>query len=236
MHKTIKAKIQKRDASLEVGTALLEKIVRKYLSKKVILRAASKLNIPVKNDTMILESEMDWLYLMDFALNDLYFRITSKSLNKYDKDKGNLLGLKTNLIERYKHFIGVDSKEESIIDSWISNKLSIFEIVEVDPPLLTVRDLLESNNDNLETIFDRNASRSIMKNMIWAFRLTKFAGLGATSGVSFVFSSDHKIRLLKNWAKIAKKSKSDQKNRLLYVYLFRAQRKYGIEIQSEIFL
>lgn len=232
---TIMRKIESKDSSLEVGTALFTKIVKKYISNKIILRAASKLNFDTENKAIIIDTEMDKLYLVDFALNDLYFKITSKNYIKFNIKNNGLLDSSSNLIERYKLLIGVSKEEEKLIDSWISSKLSIFEITKVEPPLITVKDLLDYKNENL-LVIDRNLSKSVECNMIWAFRLTKFEGLGATSGISFLFSSGHKNHLLKNWEKIVKRSIGKRKNHLLFAYLIKAQRDFGIEMRSEIFL
>ncbi len=228
--------IARKDSLHEVGTKLLANIVKNYIKQKTILIAASRLNLQIINDGIEIETEMEKLYLIDFALNDLYFKITANDLKKYKNVDRKYLNTSTNLIERFKILKEVNNQEKILIDQWLSSKLSLFEIVEINPPLLKVRDLLNSKTNALELVIDRNLSQSVDLNTIWGFRLTKFEKLGSTSGISFLFPPEHKNKLLKQWKKLNKKLKRKRKSQLLFVYLFEAQRKFGLNIESELFL
>jgi hypothetical protein len=183
--------------------------------KKVIMKAARQLGM-VGGDAIVLESEDDSSYLMNFLLYE------------------NCVGGRPYIVDIYESEIELSSEQEEILENMMESFSSIFEIEEIDrnSSSILLKDLL-AKEKSLYRLTDINLSKTASNDIILATRLIKVREFYFTSGASFVFSKNKLARLMSDlsFARFKKRGKFLASD--LYVFLYRKSRGYGIEVRTE---
>lgn len=110
---------------------------------------------------------------------------------------------------------------------------SLYKIIKVDTEksLIVVKDLL-NDKDNINLI-DVSLSKSVNEDLLVYTRLLNFAEFSITSGLGFIFSSNHKDFLMKRSRKLMKKIKSDSDSIRRFIAFFMLNRTDGRPILFE---
>lgn len=187
-----------------------------------IRRAGKKLSF-LKGDTMIFESEDESNVLLEYLL--------------YEKN-----GKKTRLIDRYSLRTDneMDKTEEVILSAMLTNYFSVFEVDKINAVENTV-DLIDIIEGGKYTLIDIGFSESASEGNILSTRLLPIGDVYMTSGLTFAFTSDKRLRLLRE---ISKKSKYSVRKRsvklstkspaskTLFEIMHQSNRKWGSEVES----
>lgn len=194
----------------KLSRELAEKILERYTDEKS-LKTASQLMGIREGNTLVLESEDEVAFLMDFSLFE--YLVEGK-----------------NFIQRYlEEEAEISETERSLLQAKLSNYTSLFEIVEANGKTAQVKlkDLLESSPEI--TILDINMSRTARPGLLIFTRIVPYPDFNMTSGMFCLFEARTSKTLLKRFKVMKKRVKSDSESIQRFIAFFKLNRKEGLE-------
>lgn len=137
--------IEDKIKSIDPGTALFNKIQDKYISEEVLLKGASKLGFKIENNRIYYNNHEEQILLLDYCLNKLYYKLSKKTLKKYSLDEKKYYDFSSNILERYKITMNCTKEEEQFIQEFLDSKYSVYEVIDVVPPLIWVKNIFDKS-------------------------------------------------------------------------------------------
>jgi tRNA threonylcarbamoyladenosine modification (KEOPS) complex Cgi121 subunit len=193
----------------KLSRELAEKILERYTDEKS-LKTVSQLMGIREGSTLVLESEDEVFFLMDFSLFE--YLVEGK-----------------NFIQRYlEEQAEISETERSLLQAKLSNYTSLFEIVEANGKTARVKlkNLLESSSEI--TIMDINLSRTARPGLLMFTRIVPYPDFNMTSGMFCLFEAGTAKTLLKRFKVMKKRVKSDSESIQRFIAFFKLNRTEGL--------
>lgn len=176
-----------------------------------VMQAGKLLNI-VNKDTLLLHSESERDFLLDFLIYDYSFD-----------------SLKSN-IETYISLNSAQNDiEQKLFKAILKSYTSLFRIISINKSdrTLYLYDIVNAVSEI--PLVDINMSKSSQPGMIFFTRLIPLGNFNMTSGMSFGFTSDMEIYLMNKYKRLRRKFKSESEAVQRFACFFQLYRSDGIE-------
>jgi hypothetical protein len=204
--------IAKYEKYREVGKALNQKIINRFVDRVIMLSSGKYLGLVGigKRNTLIFDNESETAALMDFAINE--YNIDGK-----------------NAAQLYKENELFDDIEAEILGAMAKSYTSLFKITDIkdDDNKLTLANLLDKNSDPVE-IIDIGLSQTSIPGILIFLRVVPLKEFNITGGFGFAFMSALEEILLMEYKQRAKNVKSSSESLKRYVAFFKLNRRYGL--------
>jgi hypothetical protein len=208
-----KSLIRKYKQYRNIGKNFSQKVLEQFTDQQSLL-AISKLMGISEGKTLVLDSEEELNFIMDFSLYE--YQVQGKTfLQKYKEEN-----------------LQLDEKEAQLLEAKLSAYSSLFKIIEVQPAnaTITLSDIF--NHGKEVKIIDINFSRTARPGLLMFTRIVPFPDFNMTSGIFFIFPEHSEKSLLKRYKVMKKKVKSDNESVQKYIAFFKLNRKEGLEAKT----
>jgi hypothetical protein len=206
-----KSLIDKYKQYQKVGRDLTQKVFQEFSDSPSIRAVGKSLGI-WQGGTLVLESEEEFNFIMDFSLFE--YLVKGK-----------------NFIQRYQEKISeLEPKESEFIKAQLSSYTSLFKIMETEPDdaRVTLGDIF---NDGQEVkVININLSQTAQPGLLVFTRILPFPEFNMTSGMYCFFSETSERYLLKRYQTMSKKVKSEIESVQRFIAFFKINRRKGLEI------
>jgi len=218
--------IQRYSEYRNVGLELNNKIIKRCVSKDLLQKGAKLLGL-WSYDTIVFEEENDMASLMDFTLNEL----TKKSGVKHTKNsqkRSYTQNCNQWYLENYHDELS--AMEIELLTSNNSSYTSLFEVLEIHPPYVILKDLFNKGKESIK-IIDINMSQTAEPHYLLFFRLGRLADFHKTSGMLLLFPSFRRKLLLKKYERFIQKYQGTAKESAArFIFFFKLRIKYGLSV------
>ena len=208
-----KSLIKKYKQYRNIGKNFSQKVLEKFTDQQSLL-AISKLMGISEGKTLVLDSEEELNFIMDFSLFE--YQVQGKTF-----------------LQRYKEEnLQLEEKEAQLLEAKLSAYSSLFKIIKVQPAdaTITLRDIF--NNGKEVKIIDINFSRTARPGLLMFTRIVPFPDFNMTSGIFFIFPEHSEKSLLKRYKVMKIRVKSDNESVQKYIAFFKLNRKEGLEAKT----
>jgi|GEM_PF-2780735 len=196
--------------------AVVEKIATLATKHNLIAQAAKSLGMLEGKNTIVMNSESDTSYLMDYVLFEAK------------------IGTQTTLEYFYDYGPELTPKEDDYLAAMLENYVSVFEIVDFDAANATVFliDLLHQNRP--VTIIDAALSQNKgLLGVVLFSRIFTFEELSMRSGASMTFFPQDKTDLLNRLALLKFKNRGKLSSGQMYQFFYKIHCSIGVETRFE---
>lgn len=205
-----KSPIKKYKQYQNIGKNLSEKIFAEFSDNKSI-GAVGRLMGIWHGGTLVLESEMESDFIMDFSLFEYFV-------------KGK------NFIQRYQEGrFELNEKESEVLEAQLLSYTSLFKIIETEPAnaRVTMEDIF---NDRQEIkIMNINLSKTAQPGFLLFTRIVPFSDFKMSSGMFCAFPENSERYLLKRYKIMKRKVKSEIESVQRFIAFFKLNRTQGLE-------
>lgn len=208
---TLKEYKDYRLAGINLMTKLTDFIFNLRKDERV-MQAGKLLNIVDKDTLLLLHSESERDFLLDFLIFDYNFD-----------------SLKSN-IETYISLNSAQNDiEQELFKAILKSYTSLFRIISINKSdcKLYLYDILNAVSEI--PLIDINMSKSSQPGMIFFTRLIPLENFNMTSGMSFGFTSDMELYLMNKYKRLRRKFKSESEAVQRFACFFQLYRSDGIE-------
>jgi hypothetical protein len=208
-----KSLIKKYKQYQSIGKDLSQKIFQEFSDSQSI-RAVGKLMGIWHGGTLVLESEEEFNFIMDFSLFE-YLVKEKNFIQRYQEENSEL-----------------DEKESEMIEAQLLSYTSLFKILETEPANASVKlgDLLGDGQE--VKVINVNLSRTAKPGLLMFTRVIPFPDFNMTSGMYCIFPEDSARRLLKSYKIMHRKVKSEIESAQRFIAFFKLNRREGLEIRT----
>lgn len=191
----------------------VEKIISFSIDKNLIGKGARLLGMLGHNKNLILDSEDEINFLMDFII--------------FEKIRNN-----KNAIEHYLEHNQLDEYEQEIFNMFLNSYSSLFIVEESDVQNGTIK-LKDYYTQEKTEIIDMGLSKSSIRGLPIFFRRMQYEDIAFTSGISYLIGSDLNSpeKLHKEIESTLKSIKEKDESVKKFIAFKRLNKKYGIDIE-----
>ncbi|TAF93149.1 MAG: hypothetical protein EAZ32_18695 [Cytophagia bacterium] len=206
----------KKYQNLRVETRkVVEKITDFAAKHHTITKAAKSLGM-LNGKTIVMNSESDTSYLMDYALFEVK------------------IGAQTTLEYFYDYGPELSAKEDEYLATMLENYTSFFEITGLDKANATVH-LIDILNDNkpLSIVDIALSQNQDLVGVLLFSRILTFDDLNMTSGASMTFFAYYKTDLLNRLSLLKFKNRGQLSRAQLFAFFYNQHLSIGVETRFE---
>lgn len=218
--------IQRYSEYRAIGIELNNKIMKRCLSKNLLKKSAKLLGLWAHNTT-VFNDENDMACFMDFTLNELTKRTGSKRNKNKSRRKR-----KQNCYQWYleKFNDKLSTTEIALLTSNNSSYTSLFELLEINAPFITLQDLLNEGEKPIK-IIDINMSKTAQPHYLLFTRLGQLADFHKTSGMILFYPPLCRELLLEKYKVFIEKYRAAAKESAArFIFFFKLRHKYGLSV------
>ena len=208
-----KSLIKKYQQYRNIGKDLTQKIFQEFTDSQSI-QAVAKLMGIWQRGTLILESDEEFNFIMDFSLFE-YFVKGKNFIQRYQEENSEL-----------------DEKESEMLEAQFLSYTSLFKILETEPAnaRMTLGDLF---NDNQEVeIININLSQTARPGLLMFTRILPFSDFNMASGMFGIFPENSERHLMKRYNIMRKRVKSEIESVQRFIAFFKLNRTEGLETKT----